>query len=140
VIVTDASVVLEVLLQTPAASPIEDRILSNRELLHAPHLIDLEVAQVLRRCVSRGEMYPDRARMALDLFARFPITRYSHEPLLPRIGSCAPTLRPVTPHTSRSSATKARKPARHQSSEEISHALAAQDDVGGVEWPVGRFH
>ena len=55
------------------------------ESLHAPHLIDLEVAQVLRRYVSRGEMYPDRARMALDLFARFPITRYSHEPLLPRI-------------------------------------------------------
>jgi predicted nucleic acid-binding protein len=85
VIVTDASVILEVLLQTPAASVIEDRILSNRESLHAPHLIDLEVAQVLRRYVSRGEMYPDRARMALDLFAKFPITRYSHEPLLRRI-------------------------------------------------------
>lgn len=84
-IVTDASVILEVLLQTPAASVIEDRILSNRDSLHAPHLIDLEVAQVLRRYVSRGEMYPDRARMALDLFAKFPITRYSHEPLLPRI-------------------------------------------------------
>jgi len=85
VIVTDASVILEVLLQSPAASRIEDRILSNRESLHAPHLIDVEVAQVLRRYVSRGEMYADRAHMALDLFARFPITRYSHEPLVQRI-------------------------------------------------------
>jgi predicted nucleic acid-binding protein len=85
VIVTDASVILEVLLRTPAASRIEDRILSNRESLHAPHLIDLEVAQVLRRYVSRGEMYADRARMALDIFSKFPITRYSHEPLVPRI-------------------------------------------------------
>lgn len=84
-IVTDASVILEVLLQTPAASRIEDRILSNRESLHAPHLIDLEVAQVLRRYVSRGEMYADRARMALDIFSKFPITRYSHEPLVQRI-------------------------------------------------------
>ena len=84
-IVTDASVILEVLLQTPDAAAIEDRIFATRESLHAPHLIDLEVAQVLRRYVSRGEMYPDRARMALDLFAKFPITRYSHEPLLPRI-------------------------------------------------------
>ena len=84
-IVTDASVILEVLLRTPSASRIEDRILSNRETLHAPHLIDLEIAQVLRRYVSRGEMYADRARMALDIFSKFPITRYSHESLVPRI-------------------------------------------------------
>jgi predicted nucleic acid-binding protein len=85
VIVTDASVVLDVLLRTPAAARIEDRIFESGESLHAPHLIDLEVAQVLRRYVTNGEMYADRARMSLDLFSRFPITRYSHEPLLPRV-------------------------------------------------------
>ena len=84
-IVTDASVILEILLQTPAAARIEDRIFAPRESLHAPHLIDVEVAQVLRRYVARGEMYSDRARMSLDLFSSFPITRYSHEPLISRI-------------------------------------------------------
>ena len=84
-IVTDASVIVEILLQTPSAAAIQDRVLAPSETLHAPHLLDLEVAQVLRRYVSRGDMYPDRARMALDLFARFPIMRYSHEPLMRRI-------------------------------------------------------
>jgi predicted nucleic acid-binding protein len=92
VIVTDASAILEVLLQTPAAANIEDRIFAASESLHAPHLIDLEIAQVLRRYVSRGDMYPDRARMALDLFSSFPITRYSHEPLLRRIWVLRPNL------------------------------------------------
>jgi predicted nucleic acid-binding protein len=85
VIVTDASVILEVLLRSPAAARIEERIFATRESLHAPHLIDLEVAQVLRRYVIQGEMYADRGRMALDLFSKFPITRYSHEPLMSRI-------------------------------------------------------
>jgi predicted nucleic acid-binding protein len=92
VIVTDASVILEVLLQTPAATTIEDRIFAPAESLHAPHLIDLEVDQVLRRYVLRGDMYPDRARMALDLFSSFPIIRYSHEPLMRRIWALRPNL------------------------------------------------
>jgi predicted nucleic acid-binding protein len=87
VIVPDASVVIELLLRTGAASRIEDRLLDPRETLHAPHLLDLEVAQVLRRYVARGEMRPERARIALDLFGKFPISRYSHEPLLSRIWS-----------------------------------------------------
>jgi predicted nucleic acid-binding protein len=85
VIVPDASVIIELLLRSAVATRIEDRLLDPRETLHAPHLLDLEVAQVLRRYVLRGEMRPERARLALDLFAKFPITRYSHEPLLPRI-------------------------------------------------------
>ena len=84
-IVPDASVILELLLRTEAAARIEDRVLDPRESLHAPHLLDLEVAQVLRRYVARGDMRPERGRLALELFAKFPITRYSHEPLLARI-------------------------------------------------------
>lgn len=86
-IVTDASVVLEVLLRTSAAARIEDRILDPRESLHAPHLLDLEVAQVLRRYVSRRELSANRGQASLDLFAKFPIRRYTHEPLLSRIWS-----------------------------------------------------
>lgn len=83
--VLDASVVLEVLLRTPESDGIADRILSAGEQLHAPHLLDLEVAQVLRRYVARGEVTEPRGREALDVLTVFPITRYSHEPLLGRI-------------------------------------------------------
>ncbi|WP_157679822.1 hypothetical protein [Nitrosococcus watsonii] len=46
-IVIDASAILEILLVTQAAQTIEDRIFSTIETLHAPHLLDLELAQVL---------------------------------------------------------------------------------------------
>ena len=84
-IVVDASVVVEVLLQTNDGIVIAERLLDRRETLHAPHLIDVEVAQVLRRYVLRGEVYEERARQALDVLAVFPLTRYPHEPLLIRM-------------------------------------------------------
>ena len=83
--VLDASVVLEVILRTPESDAIADRILSSRERLHAPHLLDLEVAQVLRRYVAHNEVTEPRGREALDVLSVFPLTRYSHEPLLNRI-------------------------------------------------------
>jgi predicted nucleic acid-binding protein len=85
VIVADASAILELLLQTPLAAAVERRMLGDGETIHAPALIDLEVAQVLRRYVNRGEMSTARARVALDTMAVFPIERYTHEALLPRI-------------------------------------------------------
>jgi predicted nucleic acid-binding protein len=33
----------------------------------------------------RGELYPARAQAALDMLAAFPMHRYTHEPLVPRI-------------------------------------------------------
>jgi predicted nucleic acid-binding protein len=83
--VLDASVILELLLRTPASDAIVDRILSGGEQLHAPHLVDIEVAQVLRRYVARGELTEPRGREALDVLTVFPVTRYAHEPLLSRI-------------------------------------------------------
>jgi predicted nucleic acid-binding protein len=67
------------------APSIEERVLGTGETLHAPHVLDVEVAQVLRRYASRGEVSPARPRRAIELLALFPMTRYSHEPLLPRI-------------------------------------------------------
>lgn len=83
--VLDASVILELLLRTPASDALVDRILSGGEQLHAPHLVDIEVAQVLRRYVARGELTEPRGREALDVLTVFPVTRYAHEPLLSRI-------------------------------------------------------
>jgi predicted nucleic acid-binding protein len=48
VIVVDASVVLELLLNTPAGRRVAAAIAAAEITLHAPHLIDLESAQILR--------------------------------------------------------------------------------------------
>jgi predicted nucleic acid-binding protein len=85
VIVVDASVVLEALLRTPSAAIVEDRLFTTEETLHAPHLIDLEVAQVLRRYAAVGQIAPSRGRNALANFSEFPIRRYPHGLLLSRI-------------------------------------------------------
>ena len=83
--VVDASAVLEVLLRTPAAAALEKKLFAPGETLHAPQLIDLEVAQVLRRYASAGEIASERGRLALADFADFPIQRYPHTILLPRV-------------------------------------------------------
>jgi predicted nucleic acid-binding protein len=77
---------LELLLRTPSSGALEARIFAAASL-HAPHLLDLEVAQVLRRYERAGEMTPLRAREALEDFAAFPIERYPHTLFLPRIWS-----------------------------------------------------
>ena len=84
-IVVDASALLEVLLRTPAAAAIRDRLLSTEQTLHAPHLIDVEVAQVLRRYAASGRVEPGRCRDALDDLFDFPLDRYPHDLLLRRI-------------------------------------------------------
>ena len=84
-IVVDASAILEVLLNTPQAPRVAARLLDKRETLHAPHLIDLEVAQVLRRYDAAGELSAERATQALDDLAAFPLRRYPHDMLVGRI-------------------------------------------------------
>jgi predicted nucleic acid-binding protein len=85
VIVVDASALLEVLLQTPAAGPIADCIFAPEESLHAPHLIDVEVAQILRRYHGSGEIDEKRGREALLDLTDLDLERYPHTALLPRV-------------------------------------------------------
>lgn len=84
-IVLDASAAIDWLLQTSAGGRIEKRIYSHHESLHAPHLLDLEVAQVLRRLVREGAVSAHRADQAIEDFLDLRITRYPHFLLLPRI-------------------------------------------------------
>lgn len=84
-IVVDASALLEALLRTPAAEAIEKRLFTAEETLHAPHLLDVEVAQVIRRYTVAGEINQERGRAALDDLNAFPIRRYPHGFLLPRV-------------------------------------------------------
>src|SRR5579859_2464082 len=85
VIVVDASAILELLLNRGAAARIRDRMFRRRETLHAPHLLDVEVLQVLRRYNLSGELTDARAEEAIQTFAALPIDRYSHEVLAGRI-------------------------------------------------------
>ncbi len=84
-IVVDASALLEVLLRTPAAPAVERRLFDAGESLHAPHLIDLEAAQVLRRYAASGQIIANRGREALDDLASLGLRRYPHDWLMTRV-------------------------------------------------------
>jgi predicted nucleic acid-binding protein len=84
-IVVDASAVIEVLLGTSVAGRLAERLFAEGETLHAPHLLDVEVTQVLRRYALAGTFGAERGEEALADLADFPIARYAHQPLLFRI-------------------------------------------------------
>jgi len=85
VIVLDASAAVDWLVQAAAAQRIESRIFSHNQPLHAPELLDLEVAQVLRRLVWEGALSASRAEQAIQDLLDMRITRYPHSILLPGI-------------------------------------------------------
>jgi predicted nucleic acid-binding protein len=85
VIVVDASTLLEFLLNTDAAPRVAERILTGGESLHAPHLIDLEIAQVLRRYERAGALPAARAESVFADLGDLMISRYPHDFLLPRV-------------------------------------------------------
>jgi predicted nucleic acid-binding protein len=85
VIVIDASAVIEALLNTPAGEAVTDRLLDPSEPVAAPHLLDVEVLQVLRRFSLAGDIDEERGRQAIEDLNDLPITRYPHDPLLSRI-------------------------------------------------------
>jgi predicted nucleic acid-binding protein len=84
-IVLDASAVVELLLGTAEGSWVAGRIANERESLHAPHLLDVEVASALRRYEASRIMTPARAAQALTDFESIEIARYAHDVLLTRI-------------------------------------------------------
>jgi predicted nucleic acid-binding protein len=84
-IVVDASAVLELVLRTEKGKKVEARALVSEESLHAPHLIDVEVTQALRRLVQLKEIKAERAKQALDDHAALHIKRADHEDMLERL-------------------------------------------------------
>lgn len=83
-IVVDTSAVVDALTARPANPALVERLGHDGDL-HAPHLIDLEVVQVLRRLVASGALTDDRASDARLDFADLSIVRYPHFPFLDRI-------------------------------------------------------
>jgi predicted nucleic acid-binding protein len=84
-IVIDASAVIELLLQTDVGIQVGNRALNPAERLCAPHVLDLEVTQVLRRFAQLREVAPARSLQALDDYRALLIERIGHTELLPRI-------------------------------------------------------
>ena len=75
------------LLQTERGIRIEERLFAPGETLHAPHLIDIEVAHAMCRAWLQGLIDEVRAGEALDDLAAWSLIRYPHDLFLPRIWS-----------------------------------------------------
>lgn len=83
-IVIDASVLSPILLDNGAwGEGLRQRV--EVETLHAPHLVDIEVAAALRRALRSGTADTARVAAALEDLSSFPLQRYPHTDLLHRI-------------------------------------------------------
>ena len=83
--VLDASGAIEFLLNTPRGKRLAERLADETEVVHVPHLIDVEISQVLRRYVLRGALNERLGVAALHRWRSFDVERYSHEPFLDRV-------------------------------------------------------
>lgn len=84
-IVVDASMLVNALTDDGETGTVARERLAWEHRLVAPQLIDLEVLSVLRTLVRRGLLDPDRASLAVVELNRFPIDRYDHDGIVPRI-------------------------------------------------------
>jgi predicted nucleic acid-binding protein len=83
-IVLDASAAVELLLNTASGRRIAARLEDAGEI-HCPHLIDVEIVQILRRLVAGGDITLDRAGTALEHWSSLDLERHPHAPFLDRI-------------------------------------------------------
>jgi predicted nucleic acid-binding protein len=67
-----------------AAPGVRALVASPGQALHAPHLLDVEVASAIRRKLRRREIGHGRAVAAIGLLHRLRVTRYPHSFLLDR--------------------------------------------------------
>src|SRR5579871_2009512 len=83
--VVDASAVIEVLRNTPKGEAVADRIADAGGRFHAPHLLDIEVTNGLRRLCVYGDFHPEQGLQMLDLLNAMRIVRHPHGDLLARV-------------------------------------------------------
>jgi predicted nucleic acid-binding protein len=86
VIVLDTSVAFEVLAQSETGLAAEQFFRTGGSL-HAPHLLDAELAHILRRQVRFGMLSPSKAMELIDKLRALRLVRHSHLPLLDRVWS-----------------------------------------------------
>ena len=82
-IVIDASCALKLILKQGNAEGLADRLLS--EEIHAPHLIDVDILNGLRRLLRLRQVPVERARDGLAWLLELAIERHGHAELAWRI-------------------------------------------------------
>lgn len=82
-IVVDASAIVDLVSEARGAAELRERLLDDDDL-HAPHVIDVEVAAALRRLAAEGVLSDDRAADALLDASDLPILHYPHRALIER--------------------------------------------------------
>jgi predicted nucleic acid-binding protein len=80
--VVDASVLVELLSDGEHKELVEERLDAEEYTLWAPHLIDAEVGQALRRGVRLGKFTAEAAGRALWEVDEVPVERVEHELLI----------------------------------------------------------
>ena len=76
---------VEVLLRTAIGMDALERLMAEPDGMHVPHLLDVEVAHVLRRLVLTGELSTPDAEFAVEALAQLRLDRHAHILLLPRV-------------------------------------------------------
>jgi predicted nucleic acid-binding protein len=83
-LVVDASVLFEVVVDTPVSELLRRRLAADTDQV-APHLIDAEVLAVIQAKHRRGLIDLTAASQAVDDLASWPGERWSHRPLVDRV-------------------------------------------------------
>ena len=83
--VIDASAAIELLLDTARGRRLSERLDAGAPEIQVPHLVDLEIAQVLRRYVRRGTVSADQGAEALRHWRSLQLERYEHRRFLSRV-------------------------------------------------------
>jgi predicted nucleic acid-binding protein len=83
-LVVDSSVVVAALVDSGQAGTWADRLLATDDLA-APHLMPVEVANVLRRAAAAGEISPDTAALAHADLLSLRVELFGYEPFATRV-------------------------------------------------------
>jgi predicted nucleic acid-binding protein len=83
-IVLDASALIDLFVYPRPNAALRRRV-ESAGALNAPHLLDLELLDVLRRLVRVGVISADRADVVRDDVAGLPVHRYPHDAMADRI-------------------------------------------------------
>jgi predicted nucleic acid-binding protein len=83
-LVADASALVEFLLRTHRAGPLDPVITHPDADLHVPALCDVEVVSALRGVLRRNLVTAERAEEALQDYLDLPLTRHGHQALIHR--------------------------------------------------------
>lgn len=84
-IVVDASAIVEMLLHTVAGVRITPYVQTTTSTVHSPHLLDAEVAHVVRRYTLAGDIDMERGAEMVSILRDLIIHRHDHRPLLGRV-------------------------------------------------------